>query len=188
MGNSIMTYSTLIIEDFIDDKDLDLLTQSFTNARFDAAENNPNLFSYQIPKDYIHSAITDMINSRLTTTLEEHYKTKISQYTSGSVTRYKEGQYIGLHADWAPEDVYVQTLDKKRVHVSSIIYLNQDFTGGELIFCEINKDLLMNKLISLVPRKGMVIFFDALKSHYTNPIIEGTKYSYTNFYSLEENL
>ena len=183
-----MGYSTLIIENFINDKDIDLLIKSFTNARFDAAENNPNLFSYQIPKDYIHAAITEMINSKLTSTLEEHYKVKISQYTSGSVTRYTKGQYIGLHADWAPEDVYVQTLDKKRVDVSSIVYLNQDFTGGELIFCELNKDFSMNKLMTLVPRKGMVIFFDALKSHYTNPIIEGTKYSYTNFYSLEENL
>jgi hypothetical protein len=42
----------------------------------------------------------------------------------------------------------------------------------------------MNKLMTLVPRSGMVIFFDALKSHYTKPIIKGVKYSYTNFYSL----
>ena len=187
MGHALMAHSTLIIEDFIDHKDIDLLIESFTSARFDAAPNNPNLFSYQIPKDYIHAAITDMINSKLTSTLEEHYKKKISQYTSGSVTRYAEGQYIGLHADWAPEDIYVQNLNKKRVDISSITYLNQDFTGGELIFCEVNKDLLMNKLMTLVPRKGMVIFFDALKSHYTNPILEGTKYSYTNFYSLESS-
>ena len=179
-----MTYSTLIIEDFIDDKDLDLLIDSFSGATFDSAPNNPNLFSYQIPKDYIHSSITDMINAKLTSSLEEHYKVKISQYTSGSVTRYTEGQYIGLHADWAPEDVYVQTLGKKRVDISSVTYLNEDFTGGELVICEVSKDLLINKLITLVPRRAMVIFFDSLKSHYTNPIIKGAKYSYTNFYSL----
>jgi predicted 2-oxoglutarate/Fe(II)-dependent dioxygenase YbiX len=180
-----MTYPTLIIDNFINDKDLDLLIESFNDAPFDCAPNNANLFSYQIPRDYIHRAITDMINEKLTRTLEEHYKRKISQYTSGSVTRYKEGQYIGLHADWAPEDVYVQTLDKKRVDISSVTYLNEDFTGGELIFCD-NKDLYINKLMTLVPKKGMVIFFDSLKSHYTNPIITGFKYSYTNFYSLED--
>ena len=88
-----MTYSTLIIDNFIDNKDLDLLIESFNDAPFDCAPNNPNLFSYQIPRDYIHRAITDTINEKLTKTLEEHYKRKISQYTSGSVTRYKEGQY-----------------------------------------------------------------------------------------------
>jgi predicted 2-oxoglutarate/Fe(II)-dependent dioxygenase YbiX len=186
MGDTLMTYSTLIVEDFIDDKDLDLLIDSFAEAPFYSAPNNPNLFSYQMSKDYIHLAITDMINTKLTSTLEEHYKVKISQYTSGSVTRYTEGQYIGMHADWAPEDVYVQTLDKKRVDISSVTYLNEDFTGGELIFCEVSKDLLINKLMTLVPRRGMVIFFDALKSHYTNPIVKGVKYSYTNFYSLQD--
>lgn len=186
MGDTLMTYSTLIIENFIDDKDLDLLIESFAAAPFDSAPNNPNLFSYQIPREYIHRAITDMINTKLTSTLEDHYEVKITQYTSGSVTRYAEGQCIGLHADWAPEDVYVQTLDKKRVDISSVTYLNEDFTGGELVFCEVSKDLLMTKLMTLVPRKGMVIFFDALKSHYTNPIVKGAKYSYTNFYSLED--
>jgi predicted 2-oxoglutarate/Fe(II)-dependent dioxygenase YbiX len=186
MGDFVMTYPTLIIENFIDDKDLHLLIESFTNAPFDSAPNNPNLYSYQIPSNYIHSAITNMLNDKLTSTLEDYYETKISQYTSGSVIRYQEGQYIGVHADWAPEDIYVQTLDKKRVDISSITWINEDYTGGELVFCENNKDLFATKLMTLTPRKGMVIFFDSLKSHYTNPIINGTKYSYTNFYSLED--
>jgi hypothetical protein len=185
MGNFIVSHSTLIIENFIDYKDIDLLLESFDSVSFESVSNNPNLFSFQIPNDYVYTSIINKINTKLVSTLEEHYKKQVSHYTSGSIIRYKQDQFIGPHADWEPEDPYVKNFNKKKVDISSIIYLNENFIGGELIFCE-NKNLLKNKLLTLLPKKGLVIFFDSLKYHYTDPIISGSKYSYTNFYSLKD--
>jgi len=54
--------------------------------------------------------------------------------------------------------------------------------GGDLVFLE--KENIIN--LSLKPKKNTAIFFDALKVHYTEPILEGCKYSYTSFYSLKD--
>ena len=179
-----MTYPTLIIDNFIDDKDFDILIESFNNAAFNAGSNNPNLFSYNIPSNSIHRPMIDLLNSKLCSTLERIYNKSITKYTGGGVARYKEGQNIDLHADWAPEDDYVKTQKKEQVSISSVFYFNEDFIGGELIFCK-DKESSDFSLMNLKPQKGTVIFFDSLKWHYTTPIISGVKYSYTNFYSLE---
>ena len=179
-----MSHSTLIIENFIDDQDIDLLLKSFDSASFEPVSNNPNLFSFQISNDYAHTLIINKINTKLVSTLEEHYKKEVLHYTSGSIIRYTHGQLIGPHADWDPEDSYVKSFNKKRVDISSILYLNENFIGGELLFCN-DKHLIEDINLSVKPKSGLVIFFDSLKVHYTKPIDSGIKYSYTNFYSLK---
>lgn len=179
-----MFYPTLILEDYIDEKDLATLLQEVSKQNFEAAPNNPNLYSYQVSDQLMNKPILDTINDKLISTLEEYYKQKVFECSGSSIIRYEQGQFIGLHADWAPEDSYVQESNKNKVSISSIVYLNENFIGGELIFCNSRNSTTPASMI-LGPKKGMVIFFDSLKFHYTNPISNGVKYSYTNFYSLE---
>ena len=109
---------------------------------------------------------------------------------------------INLHQDWDPNSPDVVQHNKPQVHISSISYLNEDFSGGkikimetakninklnneqrELVFEEIKNDL---SLITITPKIGLTIFFDALNWHITDPIESGTKYCYTDFYSIEK--
>ena len=75
-----MTYPTLIIDNFVDDKDLDILIESFNNVSFAGAPNNPNLFSYHIPPNFIHRPMIDLLNSKLCSTLERIYNKSIIKY------------------------------------------------------------------------------------------------------------
>jgi len=88
------------------------------------------------------------------------------------------------------------------VHISSITYLNEDFIGGEIVIAETSKNIdkssneqrqlvleqIANNstLMTLTPKTGLTIFFDALCWHITNPITSGIKYCYTDFYSIEK--
>lgn len=176
-----MTYPTIIIENFIDQETIESLLFLMGELNFEAAPNNPNLYSCQTSSDSLSKSLSQKINQKLTSTIENLYFKKVLHYTSGSVVRYTEGQFIGPHADWAPEDDYVIHNKKTKVDLSSILYLNEDFLGGDLIFSE-NENITD---MSVKPRKNTAVFFDALKTHYTLPILKGCKYSYTSFYSLE---
>jgi predicted 2-oxoglutarate/Fe(II)-dependent dioxygenase YbiX len=173
---------TLIIENFIEDKTIDILLSLMDKVNFESTPNNANLFSCQTSNEELTKNISQNINDKLTSTIETFYLKKVYHYTSGSVIRYNEGQFIGPHADWAAEDKYVVDEEKTKVDLSSILYLNDDFLGGDLVFLE--KENIIN--LSLKPKKNTAIFFDALKVHYTTPIVEGCKYSYTSFYSLKD--
>lgn len=55
--------------------------------------------------------------------------------------------------------------------------------GGEIFFCD---NIFNNKkILEFKPPSGSVILFDALQTHGTNPILNGIKYSYTNFYTIK---
>ena len=41
-------------------------------------------------------------------------------------------------------------------------------------------------VMTVTPKTGLTIFFDALCWHITNPITSGTKYCYTDFYSIQK--
>lgn len=177
-----MFCSTIIIEDFIEEENIDSLLSLINDINFSCAPNNPNLFSAQISNIESTKIISEKINCKLTSTIQNLYSKKVYHYTSGSIVRYTKGQFIGAHADWAPEDDYVINENKIKVDLSSILYLNENFIGGELCFLD-DHNL---KYFSIKPKKNMAIFFDALKVHYTEPIVDGIKYSYTSFYSLGE--
>lgn len=184
--NSPSTVPLVILENIIDDTDLSCLVKSFESTNFTAVINNPNLYNYFIRDDYTHKDKIDLLNLKLHSILENLYNTKIKDCTTGGVVRYTKGQNIGVHADWDPEDSYMKSKEEKFT-ISSIFYFNEDYTGGELIFCKDKKFIDLN-ILKLKPQKNTVIFFDSSKFHYTNPILSGTKYSYTNFYSLDTKL
>lgn len=90
----------------------------------------------------------------------------------GVVMRYYEvfnfvkyegtGKHFAVHADHGP--AYVTT-------VSAVAYLNDDYSGGELIFPRFD--------LKIKPEAGDLVVFPStfIYEHSSEPIIDGTKYS-----------
>lgn len=86
--------------------------------------------------------------------------------------KYKKGQHFGIHPDHG--HTYTCT-------ISSVMYLNDDYEGGELWFPFF--DLLIK------PEIGDIVFFPStyLYAHTSLPIVSGTKYSAVTMFDYQES-
>lgn len=85
-----------------------------------------------------------------------------SDHDSYQILKYGKGQKFTNHIDDHP---------KYHRRVSSIYYINDDYSGGEINFPRFN--------ISLKPKSNQLIVFPStyVYNHSVSPVIEGTRYS-----------
>jgi predicted 2-oxoglutarate/Fe(II)-dependent dioxygenase YbiX len=89
---------------------------------------------------------------------------KLNQY---SLVRYTEGQFFLEHSDGE------KNMPRR---VSMVIYLNDDYDGGEISFTRFET--------TIKPKAQTLIFFPSTEeySHAALPITSGTKYALTGFW------
>ena len=85
-----------------------------------------------------------------------------------SVLRYTEGQNYKQHAD--------SSFGSSRV-ISSVLFVNDDFTGGQLEF--------PNFEVTVTPKPGLMLFFPSCYaySHVVHPVTSGTRYSIVTWFN-----
>lgn len=54
---------------------------------------------------------------------------------------------------------------------SFVVFLNDDYTGGDLVFDN----------IKIIPKKGQLIYFNGNEGHYVSPVISGDRYTLVSF-------
>jgi hypothetical protein len=81
-----------------------------------------------------------------------------------SCMRYLVGEYFGLHSD----SPFCAHDGQSIAKLSLVLYLNDDYQGGETVFPDLN--------ISVRPQVGKFLAFAPATRHSSTPIIEGTKY------------
>lgn len=82
--------------------------------------------------------------------------------------RYEAGQTFKPHIDGK----YVESpLCESKLTL--LIYLSEDFTGGETVFFNANENEVRFKV---APKLGQVLVFDHHQLHSGDPVIEGVKY------------
>ena len=77
--------------------------------------------------------------------------------------RYSEGEHFGLHTDSpfvAPDGAFTK--------LSLVLYLNDDYTGGETVFPDL--------ALEVRPEVGKILLFPPTLNHMSKPIFRGTKY------------
>lgn len=197
-----MLYPTIIVEKFFSDEECNFLLENIKNSgkEFDVIDygGGDKGKSYFNVSDLPMKSYYDALNKFI----EKNYNCSIVDSRGKSVARYTKDQNINLHQDWDPKSPDVVEHSKPQVHISSITYLNEDFIGGEIVIAETSKNIDKSSdeqrqlvleqiennstLMTVTPKTGLTIFFDALYWHITKPISSGIKYCYTDFYSIEK--
>ena len=77
--------------------------------------------------------------------------------------RYSEGEYFGIHTDspFVAQDGAITKL-------SLVLYLNDDYTGGETVFPDL--------ALEIKPEVGKILLFPPILRHMSKPISHGAKY------------
>jgi hypothetical protein len=106
----------------------------------------------------------DTVNylNRCLTQYQAQYNIRMEYMEAINYVRYKENQHFQVHADHGFS--YTCT-------VSSVMYLNDEYEGGELWFPYLD--------LTFKPEAGDIILFPStyIFAHASKPVISGTKYS-----------
>ncbi|CAG7581063.1 MAG: 2OG-Fe(II) oxygenase superfamily protein [uncultured marine phage] len=82
--------------------------------------------------------------------------------------KYGKGHFFNQHRDGP----YIRN-SQEASHVTLLIYLNEDYDGGETAF----KDPGQEDFVSLTPKTGMGCMFIHKKLHRGNEVLDGIKYA-----------
>jgi predicted 2-oxoglutarate/Fe(II)-dependent dioxygenase YbiX len=130
----------------------------------------------------IREAILDLMRQAVREQLNPFFNVKIKDSEMPQVLVYHPGGHYKPHIDGEAlfDDGSGQLRWRRNVErdISLIIYLNQDFEGGELVFPKL--------AITIKPRQGMLLGFPSNHHflHGVNPTTKGTRYAIVNWFSL----
>lgn len=86
---------------------------------------------------------------------------------SRDLRRLTDSEFMWPHTDGGNPD------DPRKIVFGIAIYLNDDFTGGELIYPDLG--------LSVTPKAGSMVIHDASLKHQVFPVVAGERYSITTF-------
>ena len=121
--------------------------------------------------DPIEDAVTELMRKVFTTTIPAALHCQLEWFERPQILRYQRGGHYWLHADSEryikERRSWLRTSDRD---VSLLMYLNDDFEGGELSF------FAMNYVFR--PRKGDLVFFpsDHRFAHRAHEVTAGRRY------------
>jgi len=121
------------------------------------------------------------IAKAVTSTIAHTTGRSFSWFIGPQILRYKAGGHYALHTDsdhWsAAQGAWVKGLDRD---ISLLLYLNDDFTGGELEFPVFN--------YTYQPRPGDLLFFpsDFRYRHQANAVQSGVRYAIASWAAFED--
>ena len=122
-----------------------------------------NLGDANSPRKSFHAPKSDAMSSVLEKVME-----KTQELTGNNKLLMGDYSLSRYMPEYAVED-HVDTEQGGEHFVTSMcLYLNSDFTGGELVFTKLNN--------SYSPKKGDLIVFPSDYSHKTNPVLTGERY------------
>jgi len=122
---------------------------------------------------FINKEIKDAINEYSTRYAEEH-KIELGYLTPLSISKYYMGKRMGPHVD--SYDNNDNGKDQISPTLSIVVYLNDDYEGGELYF--------KNQRVTIKPSAGSMVIFPSNMPylHESKIIKKGTKYMSPGFW------
>jgi predicted 2-oxoglutarate/Fe(II)-dependent dioxygenase YbiX len=123
--------------------------------------------SFKLSNDELSTYLTTNINAAIIEYLNKTNKNK-SDYIapdSYAMSHWIIGERLGVHADNLKYD-HTDTHTPRSI-ISALLYLTDDYTGGEIFFPEVN--------MSIKPKAGSVLVFDSDLMHGVNAVESGTR-------------
>lgn len=133
-----------------------------------------------LPKD-IHGHLYRSIYQIYEEHLKCVYKNNLTGIEPPQFLRYDVGDHYDIHND---SESYVNGTLKRVVErdISILLYLNDEYRGGELEFTQLQ--------LAIKPKKGMLIAFPSYAEfeHKVHPIVEGTRYNIVSWVITEKRI
>jgi len=123
--------------------------------------------------------INNMVKTIFTELAAKCFGQSLDWFEAPDLMRYRTGGYYIRHADSENMDLESQTWNKVIDRdISLLIYLNDDFEGGELSFYKFNYQIR--------PRAGAVVLFpsDHRYLHQAEKVIKGVRYALVSWASV----
>ena len=150
--------------------------------------NGMAVSAYQVAPDFVYENL-----GPIKWLIENDFGTSIEPVNI-QFTRWKDGRAQGPHLDFFDENEdhdydklleygfgmqYLREFGKnfKSYHFVSLLYLNDDFSGGELYFPQ-------HENFTIKPRPGLLAVFSGDENHLhgVTPVNDGTRYAFSVFW------
>lgn len=163
-----------IINQLISHDDIKYVRNYLDGSAFTREENNPNEF-INVSDTRCNGILADA-QQLLRSCIEDEFQCHVSDEGIGTVVKFSVGWELPYHCDqWSNLPTYGGGAKRD---ISSIIYLSDDFTGGELEFPDIG--------MMIEPSAGSAIFFTGTEEymHRVRPVISGNRMTCTGFWTM----
>lgn len=150
-----------VFDSFLNEKErFELLCMAYSATEKQwTDESNPKGGIWETNRLPIVSPILDDINLRIASFFSNYSQI----YRITAIQRFTQGAYMAEHSD-----------NKSGVtDFGCVVYLNDNFEGGELIYPNLNK--------SLKPTAGNLVIHDSDEPHMVKTITKGVRYMLTTF-------
>jgi hypothetical protein len=152
------------IENFILNNTANLLL-SFVNLNGDYGWQNRGIGTTESSDDLVSVFCEE--GEKIETKILQLFDNVSHWNSMRKIRKLKAGEFIHVHTDSRPQD------DTSQIRFGIILYLNDDFDGGEVYY----KDLG----IKIKPKKNSLIIHKSEIKHEVLPVIKGNRYSMTTF-------
>jgi Rps23 Pro-64 3,4-dihydroxylase Tpa1-like proline 4-hydroxylase len=183
-------YSLLcVIPDFIPDSIIKILldnkSEDYSPAQIGLSEEE-TIRDYRKTKwlnlpPHIHQSLYDSIGIIHNLYLKPIYNTSIKTIEPPQFLRYDIHDHYDKHND---SESYVNNKLKRVMErdISLLLYLNDDYEGGELEFTKLQ--------LTIKPKKGMLIAFPSYDDfeHKVHPVTKGVRYNIVSWINTENRI
>lgn len=148
------------------------LTESECNKYIQLINNNENVIPFTNSGKFINNKWHNNTLSSLFYQKLQTYNINDNILRPNSIImtgKYVKGNSFSLHTDTG---LYFNKLTNEKTQWTLLVYLNDDFEGGETVFYDDN----WNETKTIIPKKGTAILFDIQLWHKANTILNGEKY------------
>jgi len=187
-------YPFLIFENLVKKEKLNDLINSLDKSSYKARLVKKGL-DEKIRKTILHSCndkvkeIFEEAFFKIRKRVEDFFGVSFLKGTEIQVLEYKEGGFYKCHADNASEilkdgELIGYKLVKKERKLTTLMFLNDDFEGGELEFCHLRYK--NKKRVIIKPKAGSMIVFPShgLFAHEVKPVYKNNRYALVKWWEV----
>ena len=122
------------------------------------------------------SETVDLVTQRLLSckqAVEEHFSLTLDECEDPQFLRYREGDFFVAHQDG---NTGMLRLDTERRRISTVIFLNREYSGGALVFTNLSSSYQMPA------EPGTLVAFRSETTHEVTPVTHGERFSIASWY------
>jgi len=128
-------------------------------------------FRVKPPSETVAFVVNKLVESKAA--VEKHFAVTLKECEDPQFLRYREGDFFVAHQDG---NTGMTRLETEQRLISTVIFLNSDYSGGSLEFSNLRERFSVSK------EPGMLVAFRSETTHEVTPVTHGERYSIASWY------